>query len=366
MPLGYSRLRSVTLTAPIFFSVCEKGCDFFSVEVYKITNFYAPDSILFENCVEVVSGEVAGVGDFLHRDVLVFVYVRASGVVPLAFGYIGNAISALAGDFVRLAEVADGFGAHSGLLAELVECVPLRRVGEILVFEVFFKAVFVVEVLASDDEGEYSFAFGFVVEPARTYVVLFHNFFFGEVVVEDDVFLVRGVGEGEDGDFVEVFSGNSDCPVGEVFEGDGVEFYDAVECGAGDLHQSGGIGEGEEVFVEKGLALEFSELPGGRLQPFVPLALFVGERGAAVRAVGGGRCSGDEFFAAVLADFAVGSSLCVHSESLGLRLRFLLSIFVQGCSTLSNLFASSAEWSVRRGILYRTRYKCGTNQDKKA
>lgn len=205
-----------------------------------------------------------------------------------------------------------------------------------------------------------------MVEPARAYAVLFHHFFFGEVVVEDDVFLFRGVLGCSGGDSVEVFSGNPDCPVGEVFEWDGVESYDAVEGCAGDLHQLGGIGEGEEVFVEQGLALEFSDFPGGCLQSFVPLAELVGKRGASVRAVGGGRCPGDEFFSAMLADFAVGSSLCVHSESLGLRLRFLLFIFVQGCSTLYNLFASSAVWSVRGENLYRIRYKCGTNQDKKA
>ncbi len=205
-----------------------------------------------------------------------------------------------------------------------------------------------------------------MVEPARADAVLVHNVFFGEVVVEDDVLLLLGIGEGTGRDFVEIFSGNPDGPVGEVLERNGVELYDAVEGGAGYLHQSGRIGDGEVVFVKQGLALEFSDFPGGRLQSFVPLSLFVCKRGASVRAVGGRGCSGDEFFVAVLADFAVGSSLCVHSESLGLRLRFLLSIFVQGCSTLSNLSSSSAEWSVRREILYRTRYKCGTNQDKKA
>lgn len=55
MPLAYSRFLSVTLTAPILLSVCEKGTDLFSVEVYKITKFYSFDSVLLENCVEVVA-----------------------------------------------------------------------------------------------------------------------------------------------------------------------------------------------------------------------------------------------------------------------------------------------------------------------
>mgnify|MGYP006931941615 CR=1 FL=1 len=63
-------------------------------------------------------------------------------------------------------------------------------------------------------------------------------------------------------------------------------------------------------------------------EPVVSLAELVGKGGAAVRAVGCRRCVGDEFFSAMLADFAVGSSWCVHSGSLGLRLRFSASIFV--------------------------------------
>ena len=132
------------------------------------------------------------------------------------------------------------------------------------------------------------------------------------------------------------------------------------------MHQSGGIGESQEVLVEQGLALKFSYFLGGGFKPVVSLAEFVGKSGAAVRTVGCRRCVGDEFFSAMLADFAVGSSWCVHSGSLGLRLRFSVSIFVQGCSTLSNLRSSSAVWSERREILYRIRYKCGTNQDGKA
>ncbi len=98
-----------------------------------------------------VAGQAVGVGDFLHRDVFAPVDVCASGVVPLASGDVGYAVSALSGDFVILAEVADGFGEHPCLLPELVEGVPLLRVGEVFVFEVFFDAVFGVEVFAADD-----------------------------------------------------------------------------------------------------------------------------------------------------------------------------------------------------------------------
>lgn len=121
-----------------------------------------------------------------------------------------------------------------------------------------------------------------------------------------------------------------------------------------------------EILVEQGLALEFSYFRGSGFEPVVSLAELVGKSGASVRAVGCHRCVGDEFFSAVLADFAVGSSWCVHSGSIGLHLRFSVSIFVQVCPTLSNLRSSLARWSERREILYRIRYKCGTNQDRKA
>ena len=51
LPHGYSLFRSDTLTAAIFLSVCEKDIYFFSVEVYKVTYFYAFYAILLENCV---------------------------------------------------------------------------------------------------------------------------------------------------------------------------------------------------------------------------------------------------------------------------------------------------------------------------
>lgn len=102
------------------------------------------------------------------------------------------------------------------------------------------------------------------------------------------------------------------------------------------MHQFGGIGECQEILVEQGLALEFSYFRGGGFEPIVSLAELVGKSGASVRAVGCHRCVGDEFFSAVLADFAVGSSWCVHSGSIGLHQRFSVSILfkvVQRCPT---------------------------------
>lgn len=207
--------------------------DLFSVEVYKVTKFYSSDSVLFENCVEMVSGEAVGVGDFFHGDVLILVNVCASGIVPLAFGNIGGAVLALTGDFVRIAEVAYGFGAHSGLLSELVEGVPFLGIGVIFSGECLVYLGFVVEVLAAYDAWLDSEAFCGGVQPADGDAVFFHYLFFGHPVGKDVFFfggaraLYRSACS-----LVEVFSGDSDRPVGEAFEWDAVALDDAVEGGA--------------------------------------------------------------------------------------------------------------------------------------
>ena len=100
------------------------------------------------------------------------------------------------------------------------------------------------------------------------------------------------------------------------------------------MHQFGSIGECQEILVEQGLALEFSYFRGGGFEPIVSLAELVGKSGASVRAVGCHRCVADEFFSAVLADFAVRSSWCVHSGSIGLHQRFF---GVHLCSRLFNV-----------------------------
>lgn len=48
------------------------------------------------------------------------------------------------------------------------------------------------------------------------------------------------------------------------------------------MHQLGGIGDGEEAFVEQGLALEFPDFLRGGFEPVVSFAELVGKSGAAV------------------------------------------------------------------------------------
>lgn len=153
----------------------------------------------------------------------------------MAFGDVCRAVLALACNFVDLAKVADRFGAHSGLFAELVEGVPFFGIGVVFTGEDLVHLCLVVEVLASDGAWLDTETLGGGVEPAQGDAVFLHYLLFGHPVGEDILFFgdscvfkcdlsVRCL--------VEFFSGDADRAVGEALEWDGVEFNDAVESGA--------------------------------------------------------------------------------------------------------------------------------------
>ena len=153
----------------------------------------------------------------------------------MAFGDVCRAVLALACDFVGPAEVADRFGAHSGLLSELVEGVPFFWIGVVFSCECLVYFGFVVEILASDYARLDAETLGGGVEPAQGDAVFLHYLLFGHPVGEDVLFFgdscvfkcdlsVRCL--------VEIFSGDADRAVGKALEWDGVEFNDAVESGA--------------------------------------------------------------------------------------------------------------------------------------
>lgn len=88
---------------------------------------------------------------FFHCDVLTRVYSVAFGFVPLPFGDVCDSVFPFSLDFVTFAEVADGFGAHSGHFSKLVEGVPLFCVGVIGACEDGFHHVLFVEVAVAND-----------------------------------------------------------------------------------------------------------------------------------------------------------------------------------------------------------------------
>ena len=270
----------------------------------------------FKDTGEVIAGKSVFISDFRHRVIEVFLHVKTPRFIPVGLGDIGDVVLLHFGGLMLPDEVADGLSTHSSSSADLVEGVPLGDVRIVLIGEQAMHHVPVIEAEGTNHVSLDSALLEHGIEPAIGDIVLFHYLFschpFAQIVSRSldgvaNILVFCSLG----GHFLQVFTVNADGPEREAFQRDVVLLDNLVQGVPRHLEESGGICNGEEVFVEQGETFSLPDIIPKILKPFIAqLVLF-----AQVCASGGAVASdcevGFELASALLTNFEV-ESLRVH------------------------------------------------------